>query len=352
MRLMIIMSSLCAGGAERVSLDLASYLASHEHEVHLMIARRSNRTPGVYSLPNGVICHWAKWGVDNRISRPIVNYVLIKRLLRNIKPDWVISLGAQYKLLSASGAFDACRVLLSERNYPPERYTSREFNSNQKAYNLADRIIFQTGDIANCYPKLPREKVRIIPNAIRFGNTRWKGNDSNKVSFVGRLIEQKNPKMLLKAFALFHVTHPDYSLHVFGDGPLDKELREQAEALQISEFVSFHGQVTGIAEELASSRMYISTSDYEGISNSMLEALAIGVPIISTDCAGGGARLAIDNDVNGLLVPCGDVQALAAAMGSIASDAELANNLSSHAIESSQRFSKDRIYRLWEEALR
>lgn len=351
MRVLIVMSSLLPGGAERVSLELASHLISSGHEVHIMIARRVKHSSGAYSAPRGVICHEAKWGTEGKLTRPVVNLLLIKKLLCKLNPDWVISLGAQYRLISISGALDSHKVLLSERNFPPERYMGRGLNFAREVYSRATRVVFQTEEAASYFPDLPKEKVRIIPNAIRFGGVRWKGRDSKKVAFVGRLVDQKNPDMLLRAFSLFHAEYPDYRLHVYGDGPLGRGMKELSRALGIDDAVAFHGQVSGVVEELSSSRMYVSTSNFEGISNSMLEALAIGVPAICTDCAGGGARLAIDDGVNGLLVPCKDVQSLAAAMGRIASSSALADSLSAHAVESSRRFSEDRIYPLWEEAL-
>lgn len=351
MRVLMLISSLHAGGAERVTIDLASYLASRGHEVHLMIARRSNRTPEVYLLPRGVSCHWARWGVENKVSRQVANYLLLKKLLHKLDPDWIMSLGAQYRLMSISGVFDSYKVLLSERNYPPKRYLGGELGFIKEVYGRATKVVFQTEEIAECFPDLPHDKVRVIPNAIRFGNVRWKGCDSKKVAFVGRLVEQKNPEMLLRAFSLFHAEHPDYRLHIYGDGPLGEKMKELSRALGTGETVVFHGQVTGVDEELSTSHMYVSTSNFEGISNSMLEALAMGVPAVCTDCAGGGARLAIDDGVNGLLVPCGDARALAAAMDRIAGSTELADSLSAHAVESSRRFSEDRIYPLWEEAL-
>ena len=352
MRVLIIMSSLLPGGAERVSLDLASHLVAYGHAVHLMIARQPSRICDVYSVPQGVVSHRARWGTEGKLTRWVTNFFLMKKLMHKLSPDWVISLGAQYRLISICGALKSCKVLLSERNYPPERYSTKEMKFVREVYRQATRVVFQTEGAAKCFSDLPQDKICIIPNAVRFRNTRWSGFGSGKVSFVGRLIEQKNPAMLLQAFALFHVDHPLFHLHLYGDGPLGGKMEELAESLGISESVTFHGQVKDVDEELSSSHMYVSTSNFEGISNSMLEALAIGVPTICTDCAGGGARLAVDDGVNGLLVPCGDVRALAEAMGRVADNAELANSLSTRAVDSSRQFSEDKIYSLWEEALK
>ena len=91
------------------------------------------------------------------------------------------------------------------------------------------------------------------------------------------------------------------------------------------------------------------TSDYEGMPNALLEALALGMPCISTDCKPGGARELIEDEINGLIVPCGDVEQLANAMRRVLSDAELAREYSSKAqivLEESNPF---RIFSQWEE---
>lgn len=352
MRVLVVVSSLLPGGAERVSLDLARHLVSSGHEVRLFIARLSNQTPAIYDIPEGMNSYHVKRGAENGVLRPIGNVILLKSILRKWRPESLISLGAQYKAISMSGAFDSCKVVLSERNYPPKRYSAKEIELLRRYYKRADKVVFQTREAAECFDDLPSEKIRIIPNAIRFQSGSWKGLSSKRVSFVGRLVEQKNPGMLLRAFDLFHKRHQDYSLHLYGDGPLRKDVERLASDLGIEGEVEFYGCTADVLERVAESRMYVSSSDYEGISNSMLEALSMGVPSVCTDCAGGGAKMAIDDGINGLLVPCGDVEAMAKAMSRVADCDSFAENLSRNAVLSAKRFEPEKIYSQWEDALR
>lgn len=94
--------------------------------------------------------------------------------------------------------------------------------------------------------------------------------------------------------------------------------------------------------------MFVSSSSFEGLSNSMLEAMAIGLPTICTDCPCGGARMIIINGVNGILVPNGDKDALAQAMAQVADDSKLAAYLSKNAMKIREDLSIKKIARLWE----
>ena len=93
--------------------------------------------------------------------------------------------------------------------------------------------------------------------------------------------------------------------------------------------------------------MYVLSSDYEGISNSLLEAMAIGLPVIATDCPCGGCRLCIENEKNGLLVPVGDDKAMAEAMGRIAAEPKKADSMGKTASKIAERFSIRHISGEW-----
>lgn len=164
---------------------------------------------------------------------------------------------------------------------------------------------------------------------------------------AGRLEEQKNHVMLLHAFRDFVQKYPDYILHLYGVGPLEQELRALAEELRIGKSVVFEGFHEDILNEIRDAGMYVLSSDYEGISNSLLEAMGIGLPVISTDCPCGGSRMCIQDGVNGLLTPVGEAGALRAAMEKIAGSEALAANLGKAAVEVRSKFSLQSIAGQW-----
>lgn len=350
-KVLLVLSSLLPGGAERVTLGIADYLKNAGWEPHLFVARKMESARGLYEVPDGIPVHSLAFGSGNRILRPVLNCALLRKLVSDFSPYWVVSLGAQYKTLALAGCFEKTNVLLSERNYPLSFYDEEGLRQAEEFYRRATKVVFQTEEELECFKGLDRTKTLIIPNAVNGNLPKWTGAVSKRIAFVGRLAEQKNPMLALEAFGRFRQTHDGWCLDFYGDGPLKGSLVEKAQELGISESVVFHGNVSDVVEKVATSDIYISSSDYEGISNSMLEALAMGVPSICTDCAGGGARLAIENGMNGLLVRCGDTDNFADAMARIADNAAFARRMSEAAIESSARFAPSTIYAQWLGAL-
>lgn len=216
--------------------------------------------------------------------------------------------------------------LVAERNSPDSCRTKRLRNW---AYRRADVITFQTKDGIGYFPADIAKKAVVIPNPIDGAiPPRHTGERAKKIVTAGRLHSQKNQALLLAAFADFCRKRQDYTLHIYGEGELEAALKSLAKRLGIAEAVVWHGFSGRVKEEIADSRMFVLSSDYEGISNSMLEALAMGIPTISTDCPIGGARAYIVEGESGLLVPVGDLAALAEAMLKVAQDDVLAMRLS------------------------
>ena len=130
---------------------------------------------------------------------------------------------------------------------------------------------------------------------------------------------QKNQAMLIKAFAAS--TAPQaHTLHIYGDGPLRGELEALISKLGMGDKVFLEGNSKRIYEDIKNAKLFAFTSDREGLPNALMEAMAIGVPCVSTDCSPGGARMLIQNGENGTLIPCGDTAALAAAFDELLAD--------------------------------
>lgn len=216
--------------------------------------------------------------------------------------------------------------LISERTDPGK---CTEKGIRNFAYRFADIIVCQTKEAIASFPRDIAAKSLVVSNPIDIGDIKpYDGEREKRVVAVGRLQYPKNHHLLLRAFALFAQEYPDYTLEFYGKGKQEEELRELAGQLKITQKVIFHGFSSRVKEEINTAAMYVLSSDYEGVSNSMLEAIALGIPVIATDCPIGGCRMYIEDGVNGLLVPVGETEPLAAAMKKIASQKELAMKLS------------------------
>lgn len=120
-------------------------------------------------------------------------------------------------------------------------------------------------------------------------------------------------------------------------------MKQQAKELHIADNVVFRGFSSNVQKEIWDSAMFVLSSDYEGISNSMIEALAMGVPVISTDCPVGGSRTYIENNMNGILVPVGDKKALLEAMIKIVENPQFAKVLSANGAKIKEQYGLEKI---------
>lgn len=244
--------------------------------------------------------------------------------------------------------FHKRRLLVAERSSP---LSCKEPHLRNWAYRHADRIACQTEEGASFFPAKIREKVVIIPNAVAPDvPERFTGKRLHRIASVGRLGREKNHRLLLEAFALFHREMPDYELHIYGTGDQEEKLRRLAQQLGIEQSVVWHGFSPDARQEIVNYRMFVLSSDYEGISNSMVEALGMGIPTIATDCPIGGARTYIEDGVNGILVPVGDREAMTGAMLRLARDDAFAESLSLHAAELKEKYSLESVAKQFLEA--
>ena len=177
------------------------------------------------------------------------------------------------------------------------------------------------------------------------------GTRSKTVVSFGRFEEQKNYKMLIEAFAEFLKKHNDYKLVLYGKGSLETELKKRVTELGINKKVDFAGFCPNVHECILNAAMFVLPSNYEGLSNSMLEAMAIGLPVICTDCPPGGAREYITNKVNGILVPVGNVHKTCEAMCYMAEYEDEANKMGKQASELREKLSSNTVCKLWEQVL-
>jgi glycosyltransferase involved in cell wall biosynthesis len=222
-----------------------------------------------------------------------------------------------------------CPMLVAERTDP--RSSGHDFIRNM-AYRRARQLVVQTEESLNYLPASFRKKAFRLPNPVDGSvPAPFEGKRAKRVVYLGRLEPEKNPGLLLEAFCGFSRQYPEYRLEYYGAGSLEQELRDRAEKLGLSDKVLWHGFCADAKQRIADAGIFVLPSNYEGISNAMVEALAMGLPVIATNCPIGGAASYIQDGKNGLLVPVGDAAALEKAMEKIAGNEALARKLSDNA---------------------
>lgn len=219
-------------------------------------------------------------------------------------------------------------------------------------YPRACAGFFQTEQMRDYYTYLPDMKAYVIPNPILGDLPYCKIAKRNKhiVNFC-RVEKPKNLELLIETFLMLHEKYPEYRLHIYGDGSEKEYLKSIVKQKNLDQSVTFFDFTPDVHKKVMSDAMFVSTSNREGISNSMIEAMAIGLPTICTDCHGGGARAIIKDGENGLLVPMEDPYALLEAMSKIIESPELSNRLSIKGTEVRVTLSISSIGKQWEQAI-
>lgn len=334
-----------AGGAERVICTLASEFARRGIETTIFTQQS---TDCGYPLDEAVQVKAASTNMKIPGLRNFVRNLKMRKLIKQYEPNVVVSFLTPINLqtiLFTRGL--KCKVVVSDRIYPA---TKKKHNLllSKLIYPLADGYVFQTKEARACYTgKINRlgcviynPLIKDLPNAIVPSYEKY-------ITTVGRLTNQKNHTLLIRAFAEFSKNHPDYSLKIYGNGPLKEQLQQLAAELGISDKVHFMGTVENVPSYIRDASMFVLSSDYEGMPNVLAEAMAMGLPCVATDCLGGGAAALIRDGENGLLVPCKDVQSLCAAMEKLADNAQLANALADRAKKKRTDLSVESITQQW-----
>ena len=240
-------------------------------------------------------------------------------------------------------------VIAAERSLP-SIYKDKEQQRLKKLARRADGWVFQTDAQKTWYEKVGIRKGVIIPNAINpeFIRPLYAGERRNEIVTVGSLTVPKNQELLINAFAQIADAWPTHRLVLYGKGPKLELLQTLADSLGISDRVVFAGYSTNVYESIKAAELFVLSSDYEGMPNALMEAMATGLPCVSTDCDGAGARGLIEDGKNGLLVPKGDVESLADAMNRMLSDREFAEKCGQEAHKICERLAPERVYSEWE----
>lgn len=352
MKIMLLTDSFGGGGAERVASLLINGLASNpENKVHVCVFID---TPNYRIDMSHIQFHLLsprQYPYFLNILNRMKNLILT---IKRVRPDVIYSFGpimASYVILAVklSGLRRNIKIIASERNDP-----RREPVSDVKkivrdyCYNQSDVIVCQTQMAIDL---LKERKVNsqfvIIPNPISPNLPSWEGQNSKEIITAARLTEQKNLTMLIDAFNKIHHKFPEYRLTIYGEGEQRSFLQSYVMKKGLETVVCLPGFAKDIHQKMAHAYMYVSSSDYEGISNSMLEALGIGLPCICTDCPVGGARMYIENRISGILTQVGDLNGLYDSMCELIQNKELVNMISEKSREVKDVLNVQKITQKW-----
>lgn len=373
-KILFHLNSLGKGGAERVVSLLSNEFAKNNIKVVIATEWYSDEE---YELDKRVRrVHAGLSESDEKASRIAKQWIRIRNLRKVIleeKPDVVISfcVKANYRAMMATTGTNI-PVIVSVRNDPKIDYVGKVNNLMNKLFmNKAAGCVFQTQEAKEFFDEVLQEKSRIICNPVNEKYLQAERKDAKKkIVCVGRLVAQKNQMLLVNAFENILKKYPEYQLYLYGDGSDDeckeellkyvnnKEIEAVASSnvigkadgkIALKNHIHFMGLSSTLEKDMADAAMFVLPSNYEGMPNALMEAMALGLPVISTDCPCGGSRYWIESGITGQLVPVKDVKSMTQGIEYYILNPEEAEKMGKKARQRLQEATMDKVYEQWKQ---
>lgn len=364
-RILFLVSSMEGGGAERVAALLSNHWVEQGHSLTLM-PTFSGRGDCLYTLDERVELDYladrvrsTQPSILNRVKR----FVALRRAIKELRPDIVISFMTQVNIVALTAVMRLnIPVIVSERVHPPAYPLGFLLERLRKwLYPHAHAVVVQTErSIQWLQSTIPNARGIVIPNPIIWPLAKLESSESTIEVFnsqtkillaVGRLEEQKGFDLLLKAFSQISKQLPDWQLVILGEGSQRDKLEEQCDQLGLNDRIHLPGRVSNLADWYERADLYVMSSRFEGFPNTLLEAMAHGLPAVSFDCETGPHDI-IRDGIDGVLVaPESDYEGLAGALTALMNDPDKRMMMGEQAIDVRERFSMTRVAALWNEVL-
>ncbi len=346
----MLMKFLDYSGAPTMFMWVAKALHKRGHQVTICTYQTLRRDITMSEGIEWIDLTQEKPNLVSRVSK-------MRKIIDERKPDVSISFQLNAYIYNMLACYKKETMsVVCERNDPYRR--GRLLQVLKPLFSMADGAVFQLPRARDFYTSI-KVKTTVIPNPIvAKTNIRCESHNKRKriIATHGRLeIAQKRQDVLINAFAMLKKEYPDYQLKIYGNqwpGTDDYvRLEKQIKQLGLQESIHLMGVSKDPQKDIKETMMWVSTSDFEGISNALLDAMAIGMPCVATDCSPGGAAFLIENKVNGLLVERGNPKAVYEGMKYMIEHPQEADEMGQKAVEIDDRFESDKIATLWENYL-
>ena len=356
-RILLVISSLAAGGAERVISEMANWWAAHDRKVAVLTLE--NTYADHYLLHPSVERITIDWQLPRtRLHIPsqyIKHQTMLRNAVLNYKPDVLISFidRTNIRMLFALAGTEV-PLIVTERTDPRYHHIGLSWSLVRRLmYPFSSALVVQTNAVTAWAKQIvPNNRIRVIQNFVRaMPEPKDIKSEADRLQpfllSVGRLGKEKGHDLLIRAFSDAQSRQEYWRLVILGEGPERSKLEKLAGTLGIRDAVVMPGIVKEPTEWMHKAQFFALPSRYEGFPNALLEAMACGCAVIATDCPSGPAEI-IHHNENGLLVPKEDIKALSAGMSRLMEDRELRTCLGQRALEVRSRFAKDTIMAQWD----
>lgn len=343
MKIMLTIGAFSYGGAERVMCALANHFCVH-NDVVLVTLTENEETyylhPDIKRI-NGI-------GWKNEFD----GVVQLRKIIKKENPDVIISFLTHINIaVILASLFLGIPTIVSERNDPSKSATTTLRKVLRKiTYPMAQGFVFQTEEARDYFNHSLRRKSKIIPNPLFMDEIPANAKDKQQeVVSVGRLVPQKCHDIIIKAFTSANGRSGKYHLTIYGNGDERDNLLQLISSLGMQDKITLHPAVDDLHRRIKYAKIFVLMSDYEGMPNSLMEAMGLGLACISTDCPCGGPRYLISDNVNGKLVRVRDEKQLEDSLRTLMMDDAEIERLGECAEKIRDRLSADVIFRMWDE---
>lgn len=346
MKIMFSDATLLHGGAERVISILANELVKMGHEVEIFLMYDK---PIWYELDSKIKVYNDEEaiGKTNIIRHIIYRHTVFKKTDAEV----IISFLAPVNMINiVSSFFCETRMIVADRNDPrfvPSNAIVRKVRDF--LYRFANGVVVQNTDNKKYFSRAVQKKSTVIFNPIDLGEKRGQALRTEKkkrIVSVGRLIKQKNQIMLLEAFAEIHKDYPEYTLTIYGEGDYRDILEAKIKETGLEGFADLPGSKKDVFDLISDAELFVLPSDYEGMPNVLIEAMCLGLPVIST--AVSGTSDLVEDGVNGRIVEVGNKEQLEKAMRELLSDESTRNEYAQKAVLVNDRLEVSGIMAQWQ----
>ncbi|MCR4754367.1 MAG: glycosyltransferase [Lachnospiraceae bacterium] len=346
--------SMAGGGTEKVITTLANYWSSKGNSVSIFMIGGDEIA---YELSENIEIKQLSSATKGSALARIARIRTLRKEFKIRRNATIIAMGTVASMFTAFALIGlGNRLILSERN-DPNRLNHRPIKKYERIirnilYLRGNRIVFQTDMARDAFPRSIKSRSVIIMNPIseNLPAATDYADREKIVMTAGRLTEQKNHRLLIDAFIDFQKEHNDYILKIFGSGDKEEELIRYISDNKAESIIKLCGFSDKILDEMNRAQIYVSSSDWEGVSNSLMEAMAMGMTVIATDCPMGGSKELIRNEENGILVGVGRKPELIQALSSV-TDMDLAKKYADNAKDVRNDYSVSTIVHEWEKLL-
>lgn len=354
--IIFVTSTLNSGGSERVISLLANALQERGHSVEII---NINRHDVFYPINKEVKLTF----VEEECGSAFIGKKMMwmRSYIKRQRPDVVIPFMTDVECVTLASMMGLRIPVISSERYDP-RASNLQYKTIRWLFlRLTTHLVVQTEDIKSCYSKSLQKRTSVIYNPVREDvsltpapSPKGEGNQVedgrlNRIISVGRLAPQKNFPMLIKAFAEIKDIFPDWKLLILGEGPDRESLEALVHQLGLDGRVLLPGRSNQVLAELRKSKLFCMSTNAEGMSNALIEAMCIGLPVISTDVC--GAKELLCEPESGLIVPVGDTEALVKALRRVMSDETLMQQMAERNLAKAEWFKQEKIVDQWEKLI-